>query len=149
MFSVVENYNDVEEDFSSLKLSSLAQFVLEHECKYENAYASINFINISEIHKLNKLYRGIDKPTDVLSFECDGVSDDFVSNGDFELGDIFICYEVASQNAKKFNSSIDSEIKLLVVHGMLHLCGYDHINEDEAKVMEAKEDKILDAWDKQ
>lgn len=145
MFSILENYDDNTKDFSYLNLSSLAQFVLKKECKRDNACASINFVNTSTIHKLNKNYRGVDSPTDVLSFECDGISDDFTNEEIFELGDIFICADIAKENANKFNTSIESEIQLLVVHGMLHLCGYDHIEEDEAILMESKEDEILDA----
>ena len=81
-----------------------------------------------------------------MSFECDGVKDDFAVNEDnFELGDIFICSEVAAKNAKKFGKDLNAELELLTVHGMLHLCGYDHIKDDEAEVMENLEKEILDA----
>lgn len=116
------------------KLINLSKFVLD--CENRDAVASVNFVSQEEIHKLNKTYRDVDSPTDVLSFESDI---------DGDLGDIFICVEVAEENAKKFNTTIENELKLLVVHGCLHLCGYDHINEDEASVMEAREEEILDA----
>lgn len=114
-------------------MNSLAKFVLEAEGK--DAVASVNFVDKAEIHKLNKQYRNIDAPTDVLSFESDIEGD---------LGDIFICKEVAAENAKKFGTSLENELNLLVVHGCLHLCGYDHMNDDEAKIMEAREEEILD-----
>lgn len=150
MFSVLENYNISNEDFKHLNLKDLAIFVLESKCKKKDACASINFISKDKIHKLNKEYRGIDRPTDVLSFECDSIDDDFVVNSDsvFELGDIFVCAEVAKQNALNLNTSLESELKLLIVHGMLHLCGYDHIDENDAVLMEKTEEEILDAWDK-
>lgn len=115
-------------------MNSLAKFVLEVEGK--DAVASINFVSKQEIHELNKTYRDIDSPTDVLSFESDIEGD---------LGDIFICKEVAAENAKKYNTTLDSEINLLIVHGMLHLCGYDHTTDKEAKIMEEREEEILDA----
>lgn len=123
--------------FNQEQLIELSKFVI----KYENrdACASVNFISKDEIHKLNKTYRNVDNPTDVLSFEADDIEGD--------LGDIFICVEVAKQNSIKYNTSLDSELKLLVVHGILHLCGYDHIKEDDAKIMESKEEEILDAWE--
>lgn len=116
------------------KLINLSKFVLSYENR--DAVASVNFVSQEEIHKLNKTYRDVDSPTDVLSFESDI---------DGDLGDIFICIEVAEENAKKFNTTIENELRLLVVHGCLHLCGYDHISEDEASVMEAREEEILDA----
>lgn len=146
MFSILVNYNDYKSEFSEIDLEGLADFVLQHENIKKNASASINFICEAEIHILNKTYRNIDSPTDVLSFECDGVDDNFESSEEFMLGDIFICPEIAIENSKKFNTSIESELKLLTVHGMLHLCGYDHMEEEEAKIMESKEDQILDAW---
>lgn len=117
-------------------MDSLVNFVLDSEGK--DAVASVNFIDKQDIQKLNKKYRNIDKPTDVLSFESDIEGD---------LGDIFICREVAQENAKKFNTTLDKEINLLVVHGLLHLCGYDHIEDEDAEVMEAREEELLDAWE--
>ena len=114
------------------ELSELSKFVLKREGK--DAVASLNFVTKDEIQELNKKYRDIDTPTDVLSFESDIEGD---------LGDIFICVDVAVQNAKAYFTSIQSELKLLTVHGCLHLCGYDHMNDEEAKVMEGKEEEIL------
>ena len=121
--------------FSSEQIfRNLSKFVLDYENK--DAVVSLNFISKVEINELNKTYRNIDAPTDVLSFESDI---------DGDLGDIFICKEIAADNAKKFGTSLENELNLLVVHGCLHLCGYDHMNDDEAKIMEAREEEILDA----
>lgn len=119
-------------------IKKLAIFVLDKQGHLDDC-ASINFVSKEEIHKLNKKYRDIDKPTDVLSFEAEDI--------DGDLGDIFICADVAYENSQKFNTSLNSELELLIVHGMLHLCGYDHISDDEAKIMENKEEEILDAWE--
>lgn len=116
-------------------LSGLAEFVLEIEKK--DSCASINFVLKNKIQELNKTYRNVDSVTDVLSFESDIEND---------LGDIFICFDVIEENAKKLNTSIENELNLIIVHGMLHLCGYDHMNDEEAKIMEAREEEILDAW---
>lgn len=125
-----------EHERCPLGLQELAQLVLDSE-SFNDACASINFVSKDEIHKMNKQYRGIDKPTDILSFPADDLDDD--------MGDIFICFDIAKDNAKKFNTSIENELKLLVVHGMLHLCGYNHEDEDEAIAMEAREEELLDA----
>ena len=117
------------------ELSELSKFVLKHEGK--DAVCSLNFVVKDEIQELNKKYRDIDAPTDVLSFESDIEGD---------LGDIFICVDVAVQNSKNYFTSVENELKLLTVHGCLHLCGYDHMTDEEAEVMEAKEEEILDEW---
>ncbi|MFH1542656.1 MAG: rRNA maturation RNase YbeY [bacterium] len=75
------------------------------------------FVDDKEIHRLNKQYRDKDKPTDVLSFEM---------NEDGVIGDIAISKETAERQAKEYGATLDEEIKRLVVHGTLHLLGYDH-----------------------
>ena len=90
----------------------------------------------------------------MLSFECDGFDDDFeddMATPDgvdipFELGDIVIAVDVAMRQTEEFGTTFQEEIELLLTHGMLHLCGYDHIEDDEAEVMEALERRILAAW---
>ena len=104
------------------------------------------------IHQINLEQRGVDAPTDVLSFECDGVEDelsDMVPAGFcdvYELGDVVIAPDVAERQTHEFGTTFEQEVSLLFVHGLLHLCGYDHIVEEDAKVMEALEDEILAAW---
>lgn len=147
MIDVSINNIKTNDRVNTLHLDKLAQFVLQKEGNYKNACVSINFVDTKKIHHLNKNYRNIDAPTDVLSFECDGVNDQFNTDEVFDYGDIFICYEIALQNSKKFNTCINNELKLLIVHGMLHLCGYDHIVDAEAEIMENKEEELLDLWD--
>lgn len=146
MHNIVINYNGDYKDYKSLDLDKLAAYALDKHCEHGSTCCSINFINSDNIRDLNKKYRNIDNPTDVLSFECDSVNDDFEKNDTFELGDIFICPEIALNNCKKFNTNIHSELKLLTVHGILHLCGYDHIELDQANEMEDLEEQILDGW---
>ena len=101
---------------------------------YKNSEVSINLIDDKQIHDLNKQYRGIDKPTNVLSFE---LGDDIL------LGDIFISLDTVEREAKLENISVPEHVAHMVVHGMLHLQGYDHIKDSDAKIMEYKEIKIL------
>ena len=95
---------------------------------------SVAFVDKKSIRKLNHQYRGKDKVTDVLSFELgeDGL-----------LGEILICYDVASQQAKEKSTSTRSEILLLITHGLLHLFGFDHKKKQEAQAMEELQNKIL------
>ena len=101
---------------------------------YKDSEVSINLIDDKQIHKLNKQYRGIDKPTNVLSFE---LGDDIL------LGDIFISIDTVIREAKEAGISVEEHVAHMVVHGMLHLQGFDHIKDAEAKIMENKEIKIL------
>ena len=97
---------------------------------YKDSEVSITLTDDAHIKKINKKYRGINKPTNVLSFE---LGDDIL------LGDIFISLDTVKSEAKRDNISVDEHVAHLVIHGVLHLLGYDHIKEKDAKVMEAKE----------
>ena len=101
---------------------------------HKDSEVSITLVNDKQIHKINKQYRGIDKPTNVLSFE---LGDDVL------LGDIFISLDTVIKEAKIAKISVEEHTAHMIVHGMLHLQGYDHLNDDEAKIMEDKEIKIL------
>lgn len=150
---ILINYDYRKEDLESLPLKDLTQFVLVREGKPFNTEVSISFVTDDVIAELNKKYRQKDGPTDVLSFECDGVDDDLsavtlAEDPIYELGDVIIAPDVASRQTHEFGTTFEEEISLLLVHGLLHLCGYDHIEDDEAEVMEARESEILDAWSK-
>ena len=141
------NYDYREEDVSRVDIEGLAAFVIASENKPEKTEVSINFVNNDAIKELNNDYRGVDLVTDVLSFECDGVEDEgFAMPGAdelYELGDIVIAPDVAERQAAEFGTTFEDELSLLITHGLLHLCGYDHMQEDEARVMEGKERALL------
>jgi probable rRNA maturation factor len=91
------------------------------------------FVDNTQIHEINKTYRNVDKPTDVISFPNDEIEDD-------SIGDIFISLDQAKLQAKDYGHSIEREIGFLAVHGYLHLIGYDHDTvENEAKMFELQE----------
>lgn len=135
----------------AMRLEELACFVMEQEDRPSSTECSISFVDDAAIAELNETYRGKAGPTDVLSFECDGVDDgnfgEAASEGmPYELGDIVIATDVARRQAKEYGCTLEQEVELLCVHGLLHLCGYDHIEDDEAEVMEARERALLKAW---
>ena len=101
---------------------------------YKNSEVSITLVNDAEIKKINKKYRGINKPTNVLSFELDD---------DVLLGDIFISLDTVRREAKSENISVAEHTAHMIVHGVLHLLGYDHLNDKDAEKMEKKETAIL------
>ena len=115
---------------------------LEHE-KVDNAIFSVVFMEDEEIHEMNKEYRGVDRITDVISFAFED-NNDFVYNDIRMLGDIFICIPQMKRQAEEFGHSEKRELAFLAVHGILHLLGYDHMNEEDEKVMFALQELILD-----
>ena len=110
-----------------------------------SAEVSVRFVNDEEIHKLNLKYRQKDSSTDVLSFPLgiEGVYDVNNDTGAQMLGDIVISTEHAVEQAERYGHSLQREIGYLTVHSMLHLLGYDHIDDDEAEEMEALERELL------
>lgn len=98
------------------------------------------------MRSLNREYRGIGRVTDVLSFPMYETPGEFPEEGEFLLGDIVICPERAREQAGDYGATLDEEIRRLMVHGLLHLIGYDH-EEGRAgqKEMEAKEGELLSA----
>ena len=100
----------------------------------------ISFCTENEITKLNKKFRGKNNPTNVLSFS-DGSIDQ--TGDEFHLGDIFLGYEIINKEAKKLNIPPVNHLNHLIVHGVLHLLGYEHEDAIQAQIMENKERKIL------
>lgn len=110
----------------------------------ENSELSITLTNDEKIHALNKIYRGIDRPTDVLSFAFRESDEPEIFGETVDvLGDIIISVERAEVQAEEFGHSFLREIIFLEVHGLLHLLGYDHIEEAERVEMEAEQRFIM------
>ena len=145
---ILISYRYREDDLAPLPLEELTRFVLESERRPDATEVSVSFVDDAVIAELNEKYRGKQGPTDVLSFECDGCGDgpDAPEDGVFELGDVIIAPDVAERQTAEFATTFEEEISLLLVHGLLHLCGYDHIVDEEAEVMEARERELLTAW---
>ena len=109
----------------------------------DDVAVSVIFVDDNEIHIINKEYRNIDRPTDVISFALQDSDDGFIMEGTKELGDIFISVDTMIRQANEYGHSVDREARFLFTHGLLHLLGYDHIDKEEEKVMLALQDEIL------
>jgi probable rRNA maturation factor len=124
----------------------LAEFVLDREEAPVYTELSIAIVEVLEMTQLNEKYRGKEGPTDVLSFECDDLCaaepDEPVT-----LGDVVIAPEIAEAQAEEYGHTVEQELNLLLVHGVLHLLGYDHEADTDASVMQARERALLTAWD--
>lgn len=151
------NYDYRKKDLCAFPFQKLTEFVLGEEEMPSSTEVSITFVDDEEMAELNFEYRGKEGPTDVLSFECDGLDDDFDDfipgfegeddeDAPFTLGDIIIAPDVAERQASGFGTTLEGELTLLLVHGLLHLCGYDHIEDDEAEEMKLRESELLAAW---
>ncbi len=122
--------------------------VLSSEGFTQNAEVSVSFVTNSEIRSLNKVYRGKDSATDVLSFpltDSDGTMETNAETGFVLLGDIVISIETAVKQANIYGHSLDREIGFLTVHSMLHLLGYDHeTSKLDERIMREKEEAVLE-----
>ncbi|MBQ1876305.1 MAG: rRNA maturation RNase YbeY [Selenomonas sp.] len=112
----------------------------------ENGEVSVTLTNNEYIHQLNKQYRGIDRPTDVLSFALNESEEPEIEDGpDVNvLGDLIISVERAQEQAADYGHSVRREVAFLTVHGMLHLLGYDHMEEADRLEMEAEQRFVME-----
>lgn len=137
-YTIVDNNLYKDYDF----LYSVLDAALVHE-NVKNAIFSVVFVDDEEIHKMNREYRGVDRVTDVISFALED-NEDIVYNDLRMLGDIFICIPQMKRQATEYGHSEKRELAFLAVHGILHLLGYDHMNEEDEHVMFALQELILD-----
>ena len=123
----------------------LAAFVLEREDVPDGAELSIAVVDLEEMASLNERYRNVTGPTDVLSFSCDDPC--VVAGGEpITLGDVVIAPAIAEQQATEYGHTVEEELNLLLVHGVLHLLGYDHEADDDAAVMQERERVLLTSY---
>nr|WP_246596228.1 rRNA maturation RNase YbeY [Bacillus alkalicola] len=131
-------------------MSGVIKTAMTMENVVENAEVSVTFVDDERIQSINKEFRGLDKPTDVLSFALNEGENDIPDIPlDDEtipelLGDIIISVPRAEAQAKEYGHSFEREINFLLVHGFLHLLGYDHGSEEEEKKMFARQEEILE-----
>jgi probable rRNA maturation factor len=158
MSIIIDNHldKDIDKAYKDI-INQIIQAVVNYEdCPYDYE-VSVLITSNEEIKALNKEFREIDRETDVLSFPLI----DFDIPGDFEMigdieeffdldtnnilfGDIVISFDKLLEQAKEYGHSIQRELAFLVTHGMLHLLGYDHINEEEKDIMFLRQEEILE-----
>ena len=109
--------------------------------KLNSVSVSIVFVSDLEMRRLNRLYRHKDKATNVLSFQV--IGDQITKADGRDLGDIIICYPEVAREMKKYKLTLQEDLARLIIHGFLHLLGYDHETVGERKKMEEKENIIL------
>jgi len=125
-------------------IDKLLKYVIKKE-KLKKCMFNIIIVDNEYIHKINKEYRGIDRPTDVISFALEDEKD-FIEYEFRVLGDIYISLDKAKEQANMYGHSFLRELSFLTVHGLLHLLGYDHMVKEEEEVMFKKQDEILNKF---
>lgn len=141
---LISNDDELDTLISLSEVETIALETLKAENLTRDVEVSIAFVNVEEIHGLNREWRGIDQPTDVLSFECDDPFDaSACSDEAVELGDVILAPAVIAAQAPQFNTTPADEMRLMLVHGLMHLLGYDHMTEKDALEMEAHERVVL------
>ena len=145
------NFLDIPENEQYIELVQkvmVQAFQTEHIDK-SNLYIDVILTNPENIRKINKEHRNIDKETDVLSFpmfEKEEIEDRIRSKNEIEevLGDVVISIPRVEEQAKEYGHSFERELAYMLVHGFCHLMGYDHIEEEDKKIMRIQEEKILE-----
>ncbi len=123
--------------------ASAAKETLVVEESGEEAEISIVFVDEEYIHHLNRQYRGVDCPTDVLAFAMQEGESFCRVEEELILGDVVVSLPAAQRQSMEYGHSLRREVAYLVVHGVLHLLGYDHQTEEDRRVMRAKEEAVL------
>lgn len=123
----------------------LYEKVFSHLGLEGNYFTDVTIVDNKEIHKINREYRSVDRPTDVISFAfLDDKNEIQPKDGSpISLGEIIISFEKAEEQAKEYGHSLIREMSFLFVHGMLHLLGYDHMKKEDEVVMFKLQDEIL------
>lgn len=149
---------DKTKDGVDQKHIDLVEDVLQFSSKAldlkDNTEMSVTFVNNDEIKEINSKYRGVDRATDVISFAIEDGEDDFPLIMDDEMaaeipeniGDIFVSIDKVAEQAEFLDHSYERELGFLVVHGFLHLNGYDHMKQEDEDVMFPLQRKIMDDY---
>ena len=156
----IDFYTDYEDE---IKINEYNKFIQEYSKKIEtiiktalalnkvpipNIYLGIGIVTKDTIHDMNKKHRNVDKETDVLSFpmfdrdELEKI-DISLDNEEVSIGDIVLCMDVIEKQAVEYETGFNREMLYMITHGICHLLGYDHIEDDDKKEMREMEEKIL------
>ena len=143
----VEIFNETNEEIKDL---DLLKPLLEYARNYEGLENtelefSVIIVDNKRIHEINREYRGIDRPTDVISFALEDSEGIELENYRI-LGDIYISIDKVKEQAASYGHTEKRELAFLTIHGFLHLLGYDHMEPEEEKIMFGKQEEILNGF---
>ena len=136
-------FNETEQKIKELHtVKKVLDLAIKKE-KLHNVVFNVIIVDNNYIHELNKNYRNIDRETDVITFALEDEKDMVAPVGERVLGDIYISIDKAISQAEEYGHSLLRELSFLAVHGFYHLLGYDHMTEEEEKVMFSKQEEVL------
>ena len=135
-------FNTTDEKIDTTELYSFIKFACNH-LNIKNPLLNIVIVDNEKIREINREYRNIDRPTDVISFALED-DDTFIKMDKRILGDIYISIDKAKEQAEEYGHALLRELCFLTIHGILHLLGYDHMDKKDEKKMFDLQDKILD-----
>ena len=141
----IEVFNETLEELE--ELSQLKEFLLQvaKDEKLDNIIYNVIIVDNEQIHEINREYRGIDRPTDVISFALE--DDKTFNRTDIRvLGDIYISIDKVRSQSVEYGHSFKRELYFLAVHGFLHLLGYDHMEKDDEEKMFKKQEEVLSRY---
>ena len=146
MSSKIEIFKNVTEEIKELEtVEKVLYYAIEKE-KLANVEFNLIIVDNKYIHELNKIYRNIDRETDVITFALEDEDSIIIPNDKRILGDIYISIDKAKAQAKDYGHSLLRELSFLAVHGFYHLLGYDHQTKEEEEIMFKKQEEVLDAY---
>lgn len=142
----IEVFNETDSELNK-ELDELKDFLLKvaKDEKLDNIIYNVIIVDNEQIHKINKEYREIDRPTDVISFALE--DDKSFNRTDIRvLGDIYISIDKVKSQSEEYGHSFKRELYFLAVHGFLHLLGYDHMEKDDEEKMFKKQEEVLSRY---
>ena len=141
----IEVFNETNEEISELDFLKDFLMKVAFDDKLENVIFNVIIVDNEKIHEINREYRNIDRPTDVISFALE--DDDSFNRTDIRvLGDIYISIDKVRSQAEEYGHSFKRELYFLATHGFLHLLGYDHMTSEDEEVMFKKQEEVLSKY---
>lgn len=146
MSSKIEIFKNVNEEIKELETVEKVLYSAIEKEKLDNVVFNLIIVDNKYIHELNKVYRNIDRETDVITFALEDENTIIIPDNERILGDIYISIDKAKSQAEEYGHTLLRELSFLAVHGFYHLLGYDHQTEEEEKVMFGKQEEVLDSY---
>ena len=146
MSSKIEIFKNVDEEIKELETVEKVLYSAIEKEKLDNVVFNLIIVDNKYIHELNKMYRNIDRETDVITFALEDEDSIKLPEDIRILGDIYISIDKVKSQAEEYGHSIKRELCFLAVHGFYHLLGYDHMTEEDEKVMFKKQKEVLEGY---
>jgi len=143
----IDIFVQIDKEIKELKKVEEVLYGALKKEKLDNVSFNLIIVDNKYIHELNKNYRNIDRETDVITFALEDEDSVILPEDERVLGDIYISYDKALEQAEMYQHSLLRELSFLAVHGFYHLLGYDHQTKEEEKVMFEKQEEVLKEYE--